>query len=156
MSHTSIIDLTKGTSNKILDIFGKEWIIDLFLDESGKEIVGSALEPVPFNIRWRIVDHNLVEEFTIAGKTVTTISVPAERKLSVLKTGQRRVLIIDLLFDDAWVMSEITGLEAFYANMPPPPPELQKVLHKFMNNEIPMTMVIKTTGDNRYIRRKTG
>ena len=84
MSHTSIIDLTKGTPNKILGkILGKEWIIDLYLDESGQEIVGSALEPVPFSIRWRIVDHNLVEKFTIAGKTVTTISVPAERKLLV-------------------------------------------------------------------------
>ena len=76
-----------GTPDKWVDLFGKEWTIDLYLEENGTEVVGMALKPVEMGYRRRIVDHNLVEEYTALGKTITTISVPAERKLLVSTTG---------------------------------------------------------------------
>lgn len=156
ITHTSIIDLTKGTPDKINTLFGKVWTIDLHLDESGTEVVGAALAPVELKIRWRIVDFNLVEEYTVSGKTFTTTSVAVEGKFLIVQTCLNHVFNLELTFDNEWVMSEITGVEAFRANFPPIPADQQVILGKLLKNEISMTLVIKTTGVNRYIRRKTG
>ena len=80
ISHTSIVDLTTGTPDTVHCMFGTEWTLDLHLDESGTEVVGLLLEPVRMEYRLRIVDHNLVEEYTAFGKTVTMTNVPVERK----------------------------------------------------------------------------
>ena len=78
MTKISKIDLTKGTLDKLKDIMGNVWEIDMYQD--GNKIIGTSetKDGTPTGVITEIVCGNLVETYSWGKNTYTVVRVPAE------------------------------------------------------------------------------
>ena len=78
MTKISKIDLTKGTLDKLKDIMGNVWEIDLYQD--GDKIIGKSetKNGTPTGVEMELVDGNLISTYTWGNNKYTVVHVPAE------------------------------------------------------------------------------